>query len=268
MKRIFLLLNLIFSLPLFALYNGNPSQPDMPELGLWISSDDWWGFKMGYQWDDTFEKRVKVEDPQTTASSIKTKDLFDKYQAYKNFGVFTFNVIDRFEIYGELGTMKATLSARPLRTTRIQFETDSYLAWGVGGRIVLLYWEEMIMGVSALYNGSFLHLDRLIQNGTARRPKGARLSYHEWQVGVSFSREIGICIPYIGLAYASMRSCLKHLPSDPTFSFNLKDETLKNREPFIFFLGIGLTNGRIFALNLETRMVAEKAISLSADLRF
>ena len=271
MKWTFLLIQLIFSFPLFALHNGNSSQPDMPELGLFISNDEWWGIKLGYQWDGTFEKRVKIEDSQTIlieGKGKKIKDLFDQYQAYKNFGVLTFNVIDRFEVYGELGTMKAKLSARPLPAMQVQYETDSYLAWGAGGRIVLLYWEEMIMGVSALYNGSVLHVDRIIQNGAALQAKGLRMSYHEWQVGVSFSREVGIFIPYIGLAYASMRTCLRQLPFNLKVSFNTKDQTLKNREPFIFFLGVGLTKGHIFAFNLEVRMVAEKAVTLFGDLRF
>jgi len=86
--------------------------------------------------------------------------------------------------------------------------------------------------------------------------------------GMSFAREMGRFIPYIGLAYASMQSCLRNLPSRPAFSFNPQDEELGNRDPFIFLLGVGMTSGYALSLNLETRMIGERALTVSADLRF
>lgn len=253
---------LFFSLPLFALYNGNPSQPDMPEIGLWISNDDWWGIKLGYEWDDTFEKRVKIDDRESSVN-----DRIDTFCAMKNIGTVTFNVIDRFEVYGLLGAIKLDLAQRPTRTSRLQYQTDSQLMWGVGGRIILVYWEEMIMGVNALYCGSHLTVDRIFENGVPRNADGARFKYYEWQLGVSFSREIGPLIPYIGLAYASMRSNLYNIPNPAGF-FHVADEDLKNREPFILLLGLGLTKGRFVSLNLESRLVGEKSLSLSGCVRF
>jgi hypothetical protein len=85
------LLFVFFSFPLLAIYNGNPSGADMPELGVWISEDEWWGIKLGYEWDDTFEKRVEVENRQSSV-----RDRYDTYASLKNQGVLTFNVSDRF----------------------------------------------------------------------------------------------------------------------------------------------------------------------------
>ena len=98
---------ILLSTPLCALYNGNPSLPDMPERGLWATGDDWWGIKMGYELDGTFSKRIKIKKRK---SSIK--DLFDQYQSLKQFGVLTFNIIDRFEVYGLLGAMKIDMAQR------------------------------------------------------------------------------------------------------------------------------------------------------------
>jgi len=262
MKLLFASL-LFFSSSIFALYNGNPSLPDMPELGLWVSNDNWWGIKVGYYWDNTFEKRVKIDDRE---SSIN--DRFDTYCSITNVGSLTFNVIDRFEFYTLLGAMKLDLAQRPIKGTRLQYQTDSQLMWGVGGRIILVYWEEMIMGVNALYCGSHLTIDRIIDNGIPRLSDGARLKYYEWQIGVSFSREIGPLIPYLGLAYASMRTNLYNVPNDPSYLFQIADEDLKNREPFILFLGVGLTKGQFVSFNLESRLVGEKAITLSGNIRF
>ena len=249
--------------PLFGLYNGNPAEPNMPEMGVWISSDDWWGIKLGYEWDNTFEKQIKIEDRK---SSIR--DRFDKYDVVRNEGVITFNVSDRFEFYGKLGAMKLELAQRPTNAVKMIYRTDNQLLWSFGGRIILVYWEEVVMGVNALYSGSFMRINEILQNGAPRKDSTARFKYGEWQVGISFSREIGFSIPYIGLAYASMHSCLYNISHDPNFSFCVQDEEIKNRQHFILLLGIGLTKMKNIALNLESRMIGEKGISLKGIIRF
>ena len=254
---------LFFSFPLFALYNGNPSEANMPELGILISPDDWWGMKVGYEWDSSFDKRVKIEQRKSSV-----RDRYDTYATLKNQGTFTFNVSDRFEGYVKFGVMKLEISQRPTDTIRLQYFTDNQFLWTVGGRIILVYWEEMVMGVNALYSGSFMRVSEILENGATRRTSGARYKYNEWQIGIGFSREIGIFIPYAGLAYASMHSNLYNIPDDPAFSFRIEDEDVENREPFILFLGLGLTRGKNVSVNLESRMVGEKALSLSGCFRF
>lgn len=233
----------------------------MPERGLWATGDDWWGIKVGYELDGTFSKRIKIKKRK---SSIK--DLFDQYQSLKQFGVLTFNIIDRFEVYGLLGAMKIDMAQRPVRNIRVEYETDSQLIWGVGGRVVLVYWEEVIMGINARYNASHLKIDRLIVNAIPQNPKSANMHYHEWQVGGSFSREIGNMIPYIGLAYASQHSYLRSIPNTSVYSF--RDEKIKNRNPFVLLFGLGMTSGQAVNFNIETRLVGEMALTGSADLRF
>jgi len=254
---------ILFTVPLCALYNGNPSLPDMPERGLWAAGDEWWGIKIGYELDSTFSKRVKIKERQSSV-----KDLFDQYKSSKQLGVFTFNIIDRFEIYGLLGAMKLKMAQRPVQNVRLEYETDSQMIWGIGGRVVLVYWEEVIMGFNARYNAAHLDLDRVIQNGVPRNPHGASMHYHEWQIGASFSREVGRLIPYVGLAYASMSSCLKSLPNSSAFTFNPDEEELQNRNPFILLIGVGMTGGKVLNLNLETRMIGEVSLTVSTDLRF
>lgn len=261
MKQLFLLV--FMTLPLFALYNGNPSQPNMPETGIWISDDDWWGIKLGYEWDNTFDKRAKVEERH---SSIR--DRYDTFATVKNQGTFTFNVSDRFEFYGKLGVMKLELEQRPTNTTCLQYHTDNQFLWSFGGRIILVYWEEMVMGVNALYSGSYMRVSEILENGATRRTSGARFKYCEWQIGIGFSREVGPFIPYIGLAYASMHSTLYNIPDDPHFPFHVADENIENRQPFILYLGLGLTKGKSVSVNLESRMIGEKSIALSGSLRF
>ena len=124
------------------------------------------------------------------------------------------------------------------------------------------------MGVNALYQRASLNIDSLTINQKPLPPKGTNISYNEWQVGLSFSREIGIFVPYIGLAYSSMDSRLNHLPSASVFTPKLENQTIDNREPFILCLGVGLTKGQVFAINIESRIIGEQAIAFFADLRF
>jgi major outer membrane protein len=254
---------LLLSTSLFAIHNGNPSEPNMPELGAFISCDDWWGFKLGYEWDYTFDKRVKIRDRKSSV-----RERFDHYISTSNKGALTFNVSDRFEFYAKLGVDKLELSQRPNDSVRLEYFTDNQLAWYAGGRIILVYWEEMVMGVNALYSGSFMRVSSILENGEPRKTSGARYKYNEWQVGIGFSRDIGPLIPYIGLAYASMHSNLYNIPNDPNQMFQIEDEELENREPFILFLGLGFTKGKNVSLNLESRLLGEKALSLSGNIRF
>ena len=257
--KIFLLL--FFTTPLVALYNGNPSLPDMPEQGLFTRGDQCFGVKLGYELDATFSKRVKFDVEQ---QGSKIKDLLDTYHSTKQLGVITFNLIDRFEIYTLLGSMKLKMSQRPFKGSYVEYETDNELIWGVGGRVVLVYWDEVILGVNARYNGSHLDLSRLTINGTPLATSDAKMEYHEWQVGMSFSREIGPFIPYLGVAYASMHSDLKNLP----IFANAERIELKNRNPFLLLLGVGMTSGKVMNLNLEVRMLGERALTASMDFRF
>ena len=124
------------------------------------------------------------------------------------------------------------------------------------------------MGVNALYQNASLNIDSLSVNQKPLPSKEAGISYKEWQVGLSFSREIGIFVPYIGLAYASMDSILRDLPITSIIKPKLESQTIGNREPFILYLGVGLTKGQMFAINIESRLIGEQAISFFANLRF
>jgi hypothetical protein len=255
--------SIFFTFPLFALYNGNPAEPAMPERGIWISTDDWWGIKLDYEWDQVYEKKIKVEERISSK-----RERFDRFFSQKNEGLMVFNISDRIEIYGKLGVMKLNLSQRPNDEVRLNYHTDNQFLWGFGGRVILVYWEEVVMGVNALYSGSFMRISEILENGKPRKASGARFKYSEWQVGISFSREIGIFNPYIGLAYSSLNSRLYNVPDDASFKATIANEDLETREPFIFLMGLGLTKGKNVGVNLESRLGGEKGISLTGSIRF
>jgi len=271
MKKVFFLVFLFFFNLIYGIYNGNPSEPDMPELGIHISNENWWGIKVGYLLDHTFSKKIDFSDPQTVAIygiEQLTNDIPATCQFQKNSAVLTFNIIDRVELFTHLGSMNITLSSFLKDSMSLSYKAKDQFFWGVGGRVILIYWAEVVMGVNALYQNAFLNSDSLSVNQKPLPSKGPSFRYKEWQLGISFSREIGMCIPYVGLAYASMDSSLHNLSKALITKPNLGNQTIGNSEPFILYLGVGLTNGQLFAINIESRLIGEQAISFFANLRF
>ncbi|MEM7175703.1 MAG: hypothetical protein AAF443_07245 [Chlamydiota bacterium] len=201
-------------------------------------------------------KRVKVKDREPGMP-----DRFDRYKTQKNFGVITFNMSDRVELYGKLGVMQLTLAATANDFVRLKAQAQNTFTWGVGGRVVLIYWKEVVMGVNAWYQHAKPGVSHFSQNGEAISPKRAYVDYDEWQVSIGFSRIIGMFCPYAGLAYAALFSSLCQSEWFPPIK-------IKNRQPFILLLGVGVTAEKAVAFNVESRLIGEKAITVTGQLRF
>jgi len=257
MKALLLLFLLSTFFPLQALYNGNPSFPNMPEQGLFSPQEQAWGIKLGFEGDGIFEKQVMIKPKKECK-----RDRFDAFQARRNVGVVTLNIIDRFEIYSSFGAFSCDLLFRPTSTLKFEYESESDFIWSVGARIILIYWAKVVMGVDVKYAAANLSFHKVLLNGAPFSCDKGGLDYREAQVGVSFSREIGMFNPYLGLAYAEQWSCFHGVPY-PTSS-----ETLENQQPFILFFGAGFTSGEYLNLNIESRLIGEKGLTVSADLRF
>ena len=93
------------------------------------------------------------------------------------------------------------------------------------------------------------------------------MRYHEWQVGVGISYQVDLFVPYIALKYSNASVRYRNLPAG-FLSGRKTGFNAKNRGKFGLALGTSLTTGRLFALNLELRMIDEQAITLSGELKF
>ena len=253
---------------LFALSNDNPSAPNLPEFGILSDREAWLGWKFGYEWDMVMSKRIKVKSQKISQGEEEEKgrtlgmlDRFDRYRTQKNFGVLTFNMSDRVELYGKLGLMQLTLAATFTDSVRLKIKTKNAFTWGIGGRVILIYWKEVVMGVNAWYQHAGLGVNQLSQNGAMIPPQRAHVNYDEWQIGIGFSREIGMFCPYAGLAYAALFGSLRHLEQYSSIE-------IKNRQPFILLLGVGITAKKAIAFNVESRLIGEKAVTVTGQFRF
>ena len=261
MKSTLVIVLCLFS-SLYGLYNGNPSFPELPEKGLWIREDAWYGFKVGYQGDYVFDRRMEVENKQ---SSIRKR--VEELQFFKNQGELVFNILNRFECYAGLGGMKAKLCQDPVKGVRLDVHTSTGFSIEAGARVMMITWKELVLGADGKYLYSNLPVDRFKQNGLERK-SGGDLHYDEWQVGVGLSRRFGFFIPYAGVSYAVAHAELRNIPSDDRFSFTPESEDLENRDKFNLLIGAGISTWNTLVFNLELRIIGEIALGGSLDFRF
>ncbi len=147
-----------------------------------------------------------------------------------NQGVLTLNWIDRVEVFASLGGMEGRFKG---------METKKGLTWGVGSQVLLLYWNRFLMGVNAKFQMASLQ----------------DFKYREWQIAPAIGCEWKYIRPYLGVAYHSVDLKIGRIKSN-------------HHNPFILYFGVGLTPGKIIALNLEGRVIGEAAFSLSINFRF
>jgi hypothetical protein len=245
-----------------ALYNGNPALPMLPEQGVFLGKNSWIGLKAGYEWDFVDERNLQLKgNSQGLHRKVRSFD------AMGNFGVATFGMADRVEMYGVFGSYSTHTTYRPVSDNEVKFTTDGQFAWEIGGRVILAYWGDLQLGIDAKYFSYSPSIDRLTVNGEHVHESGAGFHYNEWQVGAGVSYRFRYVVPYAGMKYSNVRSKYYHLNAIDEI-FPRKHFTLENRYPIGFFLGCGVSLERALDFNAEFRFLDELAVTVAADLRF
>lgn len=263
MRRFALLLLLVLPLRAFALYNGNPSFPMMPETGIFIAKEDWLGVKAGYEFDYVYDRKLHLEGQHLEHCSKRVQE----YHSLANYGVVTINFNDRVEIFSTLGAMSFKIAHHPFPDTKVSYHTGTHFTWGVGGRAILAYWGDLQVSVNAAYVKSDPRVSSLEVNGKSYSTRQAEIDYSQWQVGIGVSYRVNWFIPYIGVDYSDFRARIEHLNSIKAL-FPDKHVTFKDSYPSGLYLGFGLSPDRAFNMNVEVRLLNENAVSASADFKF
>lgn len=247
MNRIRLLLCLFFLRSLYALYNGNPSSPLMPEEGIFFRHG-LLSFEAGYQYDTLFARAWKS---QHDIENAKVK----KFTASDHLGVLTLNIADRVEAYSGLGTMQLKLKQK-IQGQTLDLTSHTAFAWSLGGRVFLAYWDNLNLSVAA----SYLHFSPSLEK------KEGKAHYTEWQVGAGLSYQLRYFYPYFGLKFANARSKFYALSTPlflPNESFSIKTKSIPG-----LFLGCGFAPQRGFSIDVEARFIDETSLTAAANLRF
>lgn len=258
MKQFFALCITLLTLctSVFALYNGNPAEPELIDEGLFIPDDFCLAVKLGYQGDIVFDRKLKARNGSS--------GRMDESCLYIQQGVLTLNLIQKLELYGSLGAMNAYLTNRPhFDEKRREYQTDNRIAWGAGGRMVLFNWDSATVGLNGSYFQGYPHLKWDALNGVSF-PSEATVNYHEWQVGLGVSYQVDLFCPYVAVTYSDVRARISRIGSNmqlPKGHF-----TMKSRDKFGLALGCSLTNAKIVDLNLEVRLIDEEAVILAGNI--
>lgn len=258
MKNFFTALLVFSQLSLFALYNGNPAEPELIDQGFFISECSFVTVKAGYQGDFIFDRKLHAKNG--------SRGRIDEFEARFDQGTVTLNLMNRFEAYGSVGSMHAYFSHRPHidREQRI-YQTNDHLAWGVGGRAVLFNWEAATFGFDAKYQCGYPHVKWNTINGDAFTT-GAELHYHEWQVGAGASYECNFFIPYAAFKYSVVNATLKHIRAN--MELGTSRFKMKSREHFGLSLGCSLSPGKYFDFNVEVQLFDEQGLTLAGNVQF
>lgn len=233
-----------------ALYQGNPASCELPQLGMFIPEERAVNFKLGYQTEKVFSKKMELVN---STSSVNT--LVKNLSSWSNQGVFTLSIIDRVEFFTTLGVMDLSLKQEPWGHTK------NGLAWSLGGKALVMFWRNTSLGGEASYLASYPHLKNLALNKVNPKKKRHSLTYHEWQIQVALSHKIDPFSLYLGGAYSYTELCLQQ-------PYKLCDITYKNKHKISMALGSSLSAKKGFTCNIEVKLFGETSLGGNIDLRF
>lgn len=241
-----------------ALYSGNPDEAELLDGGLFLPRDDSFGVKLGYQGDLVFDRKMH-------ATSGVQGDV-DTFESRMNQAVLSVNFMNRLELFGSAGSMKAYLSFRPNEEgKRREFQTHEQFTWGGGGRALLLNWGNAHVGASGSYQYAKLPINWDAVNGETFSSH-ATMKYWEWQAAGLIAYRVEIFDPYAGVSYSSAEAILYHIGED--LHLHHKRVKMKNRERIGLILGCSLTASRVVDLNIEVRLFDEEAVSIAGNMKF
>lgn len=256
-----LLLCCLWCTSAYSLYYGSPNLPNTAKAGVFIPQECWFGFKLGFQNDYVLDKSLKV-------ANKKSAEKIEVFNYYLQQGLLTFNFIDRFEVYGSLGSMKFRIEPRNSGTIRQVYDTKNQFSWGFGARGILFEFSNAVLGLDFKYQGCSPSLQSIISNGVPRASTGrAYLRYREWQIGLGLAYALDMFSPYIGAIYNQSTAHYKRLPAD-LLPNHKKYFSVNSQKKFGMAVGATFSTGKIFELDLEARMINETAVSAAANVRF
>lgn len=242
---------------------GNTAAPQLLEKGFFIPSSWWINVRAGYEGDfvgDAFLKQTK-----------ESTGRIDQYSQNTNSGTFTLNFLDRVDLFATFGSSAASANWRFIDAqnvvSNVEIQTLQNFLWRAGTRIILFEWGSCNLG----FGGSFSEVKNtpswLTIDGVSQSVANTHLHWREWQVHADVSYRIQLLTPYIGVKYSNVQTKLGTFPV-PISANGSGNNHFTNRIPVGLFVGVALSTGKYFMLNVEGRLIDEEAVTVSGDLRF
>ncbi len=236
---------------------GNPGEPEIIDQGFFIPQSCSVSVKAGYQGDRVFDRLLRAHG--------KAHGRIDHFDLQMDQGVVMLNYLDRFEVYGLVGSMRSYFWNRPkVDNRRREFETHDTCTGGGGARLLLAQWGNTGIGVDGKIQYGKPAIKWIAVNGVSRA-SGAHLTYREWQTSFAVFHTIDLFIPYLGVKYSNVHANVDGLTSAvyPTSHFKMY-----NRRRFGMALGCTLSQGKKFELFAEVQMIDEQGVSFGGNIKF
>jgi hypothetical protein len=224
---------LSFSASACALYNGNPSLPEMPEQGFFTPRDNALSYKLGYEGDFMLGRHLQVP-------SVSAPEIYSQFNAAS----LTVGFINRIEVYALLGASLTQFSFTSSGQD-FQLNTNENFAGEAGIRANTPIWGDLKFGVDAKY----FYAWPTLSHGSGS------VFQKEWQVGAAFSQTFAYFTPYAGVKFGKFNMEYNDL------SYFRKNISLQNACPVGLFLGMGISAQKGVYLDLEVRFVDEYALT-------
>lgn len=261
MKKIVILILIIFACKTLAAPIGNPLNPGIIADGFFISQASWLNFRLGYEGNFVSDSRM---DKKVGSGKV------DNFKQDVNSGTLTFNLQNRIDVFGVLGAARIRSDYRfdNLGTqSRIELETNYRLYWAAGGKIILYQWGNTALSVGGRYSKTKPTLSFITQDGAPQDIGSTKISYRDWQIDMGLAHQIDIFIPYLGAKYLNAKSIIRN--SAIVLAENSQNfMRMKNDDKFGVYVGCTLSNSKYFLLTVEARFVDEEAISVMGELKF
>ncbi len=242
---------------------GNAAAPRLIQDGLVCPQCLWIDGRIGYEGDFVFDGNLQ----QTATNS----GCVDTFQQYTNSASATLNVCDRLDLFGVFGSSRVSADWRfknDNAITRIQIETLYHFLWSVGARGLVAEWSQVCFSLGGSYSFCSYPPSLAAINGTPMQDlSNTGLRWRQWQADLTFSYNIELLTPYLGLKYSNTEARLGTF-AEPIAPGSLGSNTFQNRNPVGLIIGCSLSNGKYFMLNIEGRFIDEDALTLSGDVRF
>ena len=227
-------LTLCASVPVFALYNGSPTLPQMPENTIFLDENSPFAAKISYEADVLLSRRSEAPD----YSNIGLQSFFQGAE-------ISWGFIDRVELYMLLGEEKISFSGLK-KGREIKIDTDAGFGGDIGIRSLIAFWGETKLGVDAKYFYAWPRVFGGINDGNKDQ---------QWQVGAALSQTFFWFTPYVGGKVSHMQ-------------LHLNGIRIKNTHPFGVFVGLGIAGSKGIFVDLEARFLDDYAFSGVAGFRF
>lgn len=246
---------LLFPSLSFALYNGSPALPEMPESGFFQSKNSFIAVKLGYEGDYLLGRNLDI------SSSLSDPGI----RSMINGGVLTLGFINRVELYSLLGATKSKVSFKADHQ-KIQLKTGQNFGGEIGIRANTPIWGDMKFGLDGKYFYAWPHLSEIKVGGAHVATKG-KVFEKEWQIGGSISQTFAWFTPYVGVKfskfnidYVNLSSLKEWIPS--------KKVNIQNKGPFGCFIGMGIAGSRGVYFDFEARFIDEYALTGAFGISF